>query len=130
MTETWVGFDLDGTLAVWKHGDSIEQIGSPIVKMVQVLLGFQAAGIRCKIFTARVGPCEMPAFARTQRDLISAWCHKHIGNVLEITNEKDFKMVLLFDDRAIAVQPNTGKLSARPSNCDFLLRSFDPWEKP
>jgi len=39
---------------------------------------------------------------------IEEWCRQHIGQVLEVTNVKDFGMIELWDDRAIQVESNTG----------------------
>jgi hypothetical protein len=41
--------------------------------------------------------------------LHSRMVKKHIGQKLEVTCVKDFKMKLLYDDRAIQVKKNTGK---------------------
>ena len=35
---------------------------------------------------------------------------KHIGQELEVTCTKDFGMIELWDDRAIRVEKNTGKI--------------------
>ena len=39
---------------------------------------------------------------------IQDWTQKHIGERLEVTNQKDYSMVELWDDRAIQVIPNKG----------------------
>jgi hypothetical protein len=44
------------------------------------------------------------------RKAIEAWCLEHVGEVLPVTNVKDFGMVCLYDDRAIQVEINTGRL--------------------
>ncbi len=41
---------------------------------------------------------------------IRDWCKEHIGKVLPITCIKDFSMHELYDDRAIQVEQNTGRL--------------------
>ena len=50
----WVGFDLDRTLAHYDHWMGPEHIGAPVPYMVDKLKSYLAAGIKCKIFTARV----------------------------------------------------------------------------
>jgi hypothetical protein len=40
---------------------------------------------------------------------IQDWCVTHVGEVLPVTNVKDYSMVVLWDDRAIGVEINTGK---------------------
>jgi hypothetical protein len=116
--DSWVGFDLDGTLAVYPY--SFPEIGPPIPVMVGRVKQLLAAGIRCKIFTGRVclAPRETGSyedqsfqwFVDEQRARVERWCKEHIGTVLEVTAEKDLRMIALFDDRAIAVETNTGLL--------------------
>lgn len=102
-TSGWVGVDLDGTLAEydrWNGG----LIGKPIPAMVERVKAMLAKGVDVRIFTARV---TEPLHTST-RDAIEAWCLEHLGKRLPVTNVKDFAMIALFDDRAIAVQKNTG----------------------
>jgi hypothetical protein len=40
---------------------------------------------------------------------IQDWCEKHIGRRLEVTCQKDFAMIELWDDRCVQVVCNTGK---------------------
>ena len=42
--------------------------------------------------------------------IIKRWCKQHIGRELEVTNVKDFGMIELWDDRAIQVKKNTGRI--------------------
>ncbi len=104
---SWIGVDLDGTLAEyssWHEG----QIGQPIPAMLARVKGWLAGGQEVRIFTARV--CRMNEEERqAQIKLIEAWCKKHIGIVLPITNEKDWSMVELWDDRCVRVITNTGR---------------------
>jgi hypothetical protein len=61
----WIGFDLDGTLALWgyelhpvtreTHYDVL-QIGPPIPAMVALCKSLIVEGKEVRIFTARVGP--------------------------------------------------------------------------
>lgn len=40
---------------------------------------------------------------------IGDWTEKHLGVRLQATCEKDFAMIELWDDRCVAVEPNTGR---------------------
>ena len=100
----WIGVDLDGTLAEYHGWKGLEEIGKPIPKMVERVKYWRSKGIVVKIFTARVGS---PDYSPTG---IEAWCRRHIGEVLPITDRKDFEMVQLWDDRCIQVRTNTGEI--------------------
>jgi hypothetical protein len=114
----WIGVDLDGTLAHydgWKGG----LIGAPIPRMVERVKKWLAAGTEVRIFTARVaetgirndqGQADDSSFVAEQRELIGAWCEQHLGVRLKVTATKDLAMVELYDDRAVQVIPNTGRL--------------------
>jgi hypothetical protein len=43
------------------------------------------------------------------REAIEGWCREHVGQVLTVTNAKDFGMIELWDDRAVTVEFNTGQ---------------------
>lgn len=114
----WIGVDLDGTLAKYASGSTIDTIGEPVPLMVARVKDWRSRGIEVRIFTARVGACgasnsdgvcDSNDFAAEQRDLIGRWCLRHLGEVLPITATKDFMMVELWDDRAIRVEMNTGR---------------------
>jgi len=120
----WVGFDFDGTLAKCVAWDSVNNtlpLGEPIPAMVATIKAYLSAGIECRILTARVAACNRAnstgavddmEFAMDQVGKISAWCAQHIGRVLEVTATKDMYMSLLYDDRAIQVERDTGRLIA------------------
>lgn len=102
-SKNWVGVDLDGTIAIHsKHYDK-EKIGEPIPAMVDRVKKWLKKGKNVKIFTARATNPEAHKY-------IKKWCKEHIGVVLPITCKKDRYMVALYDDRAIQVKKNTGKL--------------------
>lgn len=99
----WIGVDLDGTLA-WYEGwkESSDEIGAPIPAMVDRVKKWLEEGREVRIFTARAAqPAQIPA--------IKAWCRKHLGVELAVTNCKDSAMRELWDDRCVQVQPNTGQ---------------------
>ncbi len=103
-TSGWIGVDLDGTLAHYGGWHGADHIGAPIPAMVARVKAWLADGVAVKIFTARVcdGSAETLAF-------IEAWCEIHIGQVLPVTNQKDYGMVELWDDRCVQVEINTGR---------------------
>jgi hypothetical protein len=102
----WIAVDLDGTLAYYDGWRGPEHIGEPIMPMVERVKAWLAEGIEVRIFTARVSDeaGTRAGFA------IADWCEKHIGQVLPVTNVKDYGMVELWDDRAITVEQNTGRM--------------------
>lgn len=108
-TRPWIGVDLDGTLAKYETWGGPEQIGEPVPLMVERVKQWLWRGIHVKIMTARASYPNPIG-----RAAIEEWCEKHIGQVLEITCSKDLAMVALYDDRAIQVEPNTGKLVGEP----------------
>lgn len=121
----WIGVDLDGTLAKYDGWRGIEHIGDPVPEMLFRVRKWLAEGREVRIFTARVdgglvalsmgdnnglAHCDIPRV----RAVIECWCLKHLGRVLPITNVKDYGMVELWDDRAIRVEQNTGRIIAGP----------------
>lgn len=103
----WIGVDLDGTLAKYDGWVSPAFIGEPIPAMVERVKAWLAEGKQVKIMTARVSKDQGENLELARR-AIEQWCLKHIGQVLEVTNEKDFSMVELWDDRCVQVVPNVG----------------------
>ncbi len=114
----WIGVDLDGTLAHysgWNGG----AIGQPVQAMVTRVEGWIAQGLDVRIFTARVaasgmtkwsGEIDSDEFANDQRRLIQDWTEKHLGVRLPVTATKDFRMLSLWDDRAVSIEKNTGEI--------------------
>lgn len=109
----WIGVDLDGTLALYERWRGAEHVGEPIQPMVARVKRWLADGVYdVKIFTARVSHNGSPRQieeAEAARAAITQWCKTHIGEELAVTNVKDFAMVELWDDRAVQVEPNTGR---------------------
>lgn len=108
--KSWIGVDLDGTLAHYDHYRGDEYIGEPITPMVDRVKQFIKEGKDVRLFTARQ---PHPAIRR--------WMTKHLGVILPITNVKDQYMQALYDDRAIGVERNTGELYST-ENEDILTR--------
>lgn len=133
----WYGFDLDGTLAVYDGWKGIGHIGAPVAPMVALVRELHRRGEVVKVLTARVSPRPEPETVPnpywenhwcvqdpvtqtwamktpwTAREVIQEWCYRNIGFVPEITHEKDYAMLYLFDDRCVQVEPNTGRILGR-----------------
>jgi hypothetical protein len=105
-----IGVDLDGTLAKTVGGQTWEEIGPPIYPMVQLVKEWLARSEDIRIFTARVNPNHRGIDVIRARRAIEAWCQQHLGQVLPVTYEKDWDMVLLLDDRARQVEQDTGRV--------------------
>jgi len=103
IPEEWIGVDLDGTLAHYDGWKGHDHIGAPIEPMVHRVKQWRSEGITVKIFTARVFADDAQV-----KTAIQAWCSEHIGEVLPITNQKDWAMKELWDDRAVQIIHNTG----------------------
>ena len=67
-------------------------------------------GKKIKILTARVAPRDGENDIAKAKEYVEEWCRKHLGFVPEVTYVKDASMVALFDDRAVSVEQNTGKI--------------------
>ena len=101
----WIGVDLDGCLAKYDGWKGCNHIGDPVSAMLDRVKQWLAEGKCVKIFTARI--CDdSPAV----RGAIDRWCNKHVGQTLEIVNQKDYDMKCLWDDRCVTVEKNTGKI--------------------
>jgi len=96
----WIGVDLDGTLAHYNYWRGTDHVGAPIRRMRRRVVEWLAEGREVRILTARKA-ASYPAIER--------WCQRHLGQVIPITNQKDFAMIELWDDRAVQVEPNTGR---------------------
>lgn len=115
----WRGVDLDGTLAYYDTWRGAEHIGNPIPMMVDRVKGWLAKGETVKIFTARVSApqsAEGVEFIQQQTQIIQDWCEKHLGQRLEVTCQKDFACIEIWDDRAVQVAINTGQTIVQFNN--------------
>ncbi len=108
----WIGVDLDGTLAEYNGWVSELHIGEPIPAMAERVRTWISEGREVRIFTARVGKQGRSESTIDEiRTAIQNWTEKHLGVRLAVTNEKDYGMVELWDDRAIRVIANTGVIA-------------------
>jgi hypothetical protein len=122
----WIGVDLDGTLAEYEKWEGATVLGAPIPAMVERVKRWLAEGWEVRIFTARA----YPEVGRENHDEVIAaiedWCQEHVGHVMPVTCVKDFRMVELWDDRAVSVEPNTGRpLAASRRGLDLHIRIVD-----
>lgn len=106
----WIGVDLDRTLAEYDFWRGAGHIGAPIPEMLQRVRKWLADGWKVKLFTARVSGSheETVTFLRSW----TSWSMTHFGQVLPVTCSKDFHMIELWDDRAVAVANGRPVLSA------------------
>lgn len=104
----WIGVDLDGTLATFDKWNGPTSIGEPIPLMVDRVRDWLSNGIEVRILTARVSKSNPQKDGAI--DAIKEWCIKNIGTELQITSEKDYGMIELWDDRCVRVEKNTGRI--------------------
>ena len=90
----YIAFDFDGTLAR-------EHTLEPVPLMVDRLRNYLKQGIECRILTARAND-------RHGISLVKDWLKQHDLPDLEVTSQKDYMMVVLYDDRARQVVRNEG----------------------
>lgn len=106
----YVAFDLDGTLAVHKSGDSTDHVGEPIPAMVELARQYLRAGVHVRVITARCAPVYSDA--GEQAAMVSAWLAKHVTYDMpydiRVQGYKCGRMEKLYDDRAIGVVRNEG----------------------
>jgi hypothetical protein len=128
MSRGWIGVDLDGTLAEYTNWAGPTEIGKPIPLMLARVRAWLDAGKEVRIFTARVyplgylpgdliPPADQHIFNYEQRVAFAAahaihvWCVEHLGRTLPLTCIKDYHMQELWDDRAVQVEKNTGRIA-------------------
>lgn len=106
---SWIGVDLDGTLAYYSTWRGLDHIGKPVPVMLARVKHWLEQGYTVKIFTARACEGEKGILP------VKKWLVENGLPELEVTNQKDFAMVELWDDRAVQVVANTGKPFLSPS---------------
>lgn len=104
--------DFDKTLAhyeTWEINGS--KLGQPIPAMVERVKYWLAMGKDVRVFTARAAPSS----PRHKEDIeaITDWCVEHIGQPLPVQNWKDFQCEAIWDDLAISIEANTGRIVRR-----------------
>lgn len=99
----WIGVDLDGTLAE-VSSNNLGGIGKPIPAMwSRVNMFLNEGNYDVKIFTARAGE-------QNEVNKIRNWLKENNLPALEVTNAKDKYMVAIWDDKAVRVERNSGKV--------------------
>jgi len=99
----WIGIDLDGTLAFYDEWRGIEHIGEPIKPMIEFVKDLVSQKKNIKIFTARASNLQSIPY-------IHKWLKENNLPEFEVTNKKDFGMIMLYDDRCVQVIMNSGKI--------------------
>lgn len=105
----WIGVDLDGTLAHYDGWRGVDHVGDPVPAMLERVKRWLAEGRDVRIFTARAASARSFEEHEVTISTIIAWCERHLGRALPITALKDIGMAELWDDRVVAVEPNTGR---------------------
>lgn len=118
----WIGVDLDGTLA--EHVRDMETIGKPVESMLARVKQWLTDGKRVRIFSARF--CFPDSqWDQKQKKLLSSWCMEH-GLPSSLANSatatKDPQCIAIYDDRAVAIQRDTG-FALSPEPVDLVLRN-------
>jgi hypothetical protein len=127
-----VGVDFDGTAVKYLPGSFAEydpaKFGEDIPEMIARMKKWMSQGKEVVIFTARVYPSH-EAEAEIARDAIQGWSLKTFGRVLEVTCMKDPYMIQIWDDKAVAVERDTGRvitegIKNEESDCSDAIGSF------
>lgn len=130
----WIGVDLDGTLAFYDKWTAWNVIGPPIPAMLTRVQQWLSEGREVRIFTARCcfdeDTCYKTGAKFTRDDIIRVvqdWCENAGLPRLPVTYMKDFKMVELWDDRAVQVIPNTGRTLADELDAISMAHTGKAW---
>ncbi|HJV06813.1 MAG TPA: hypothetical protein VJ642_05845 [Chromobacteriaceae bacterium] len=113
----WIAVDLDGTLAEVGR-NNMGGIGKPVDAMVNRVKAWLNEGdYEVRIFTAR-------ATDPAQVGKVKDWLGRNGLGGLAVTNVKDADMVELWDDKAVRVERNTGKVCDGCANADRGVAGF------
>ena len=112
-----IAVDFDGTLVKWpmempsvfdpdlKFDPSL--VGETVELMANRVKEWLRQGHEVVIFTARVYD---PKQAEIARVAIEKWCMDTLGKVLEVTCIKDHHIDVIYDDKAVTVEKDTGRI--------------------
>jgi hypothetical protein len=103
-------FDLDGTLARCERWLGFHYIGEPIKPMVERAKELIAAGKEVIVITARLSPDHRDHERETFLAAWRVWSEFHFGWVVPVQAHKPSGLKVLYDDRVVAVETNTGRL--------------------
>ena len=104
-----IAIDLDGTLALYDGWEGSDKIGDPVPAMVDIMLHHIRNGEECVIFTARVSGDDKEE-AEMAEYHIRNWLAKNDLPQLKITCIKEKAFRIFYDDRAIRIAHNEGKM--------------------
>ena len=136
--KTWIGVDLDGTLAEYHGAENTFRVGPPVPAMVRRVKRWLKQGREVRVFTARVdGGTIAQSVYRDVPDetvevyrqlvlvvkMIQDWTERHCGARLKVTCVKDAAMEQLWDDRCVQVRRNTGRRVGGPGGARNKNRS-------
>ena len=103
MSKEWIGYDFDKSLAYQKAHGFLE-LGRPIAASVMRIKRFIREGRQVKIFSARANN------GKKAIEEIQDWLEDVGLPRLEVTAKKDHWMEKFYDDRAVQLEPNTGRV--------------------
>jgi hypothetical protein len=112
--------DLDGTLAHSYEGEfDKNKIGKPVSLMRKLVRQWMRKGHEVRIFTARAAnPKNIPP--------IKEWLKEHGMEGLEVTNKKTPDITTFYDDRAVRVERDTGKLASLSDHYKAAELTYSP----
>jgi len=99
----WIGVDLDGTLASYSSSHGVNIVGEIIDPIAFRIKQWLESGIEVRIFTARASNPDLIA-------PVQDWLLENDLPALPVTNEKDFDLLQLWDDRVVQIEANTGNV--------------------
>ena len=106
-----IACDLDGVLAFDLPRSDEFEIGPPVPEMVQRVKDWVTNGEEVWIFTARLSGTSDP---ERMTDAIHTWLEANELPRLPVTNRKSGRIAQYWDDRAVAIVPNTGHNTNEP----------------
>lgn len=83
--------------------------GEPVPDFVKMMKEWLKSGIEVVVFTARISE-DNPNLKLQIIMGLHAWCERHVGQVLEVTNIKSPRATRFYDDRNVCIEKNTGKI--------------------
>lgn len=107
-----IAVDFDGTLAQYEGYRGPGVYGEPVLSMLEKVRRWLAEGHEVVIFTARVAIDDRDATHAVllqEHAAIQTWLRINGLPKLEVTCMKKKKFTEIWDDRAIAVERNTGR---------------------
>ncbi|WP_313073322.1 hypothetical protein [Melaminivora sp.] len=113
MAKEWIAVDLDGTLATRVTNG----IGAPISAMWDRVRRWRAQGFEVRIFTVR-------AHTAVGAAAVKKWLSDNDLPQLEVTNVKAPGLIALWDDKAVRVQPDTGRVCGACNASENVFRSY------